>query len=635
MLSSCITMKFYLLLLRLFFQLSVWVLLIGINNTALAAKNDHYALNAKELKLAIKRFNSSQEALTYLLSIESQIEQWSKDEQASYFFLRGFQQEGFDYESALQDYNIAIDLSDINNPTDALIESLLGRSYVRYIQTHDANQYCPDRKLAVELSETTQDFDLKAKALTLYAFCFSQSDTFQQGTEFLQQALEIATNNDLSLNRKALINNATGELFNRNRLFEYSYPYIFEAYQLWKKANDHQDVFNMLHTLVSICLKLERYQEAQKYVNELHFLADSQPEFKDFKFFAFYNQGVLSKNQKQFQKAIYSFKQAIELEDTTEEKFFIDLTYANLAISLARINKIDEAVKYAKRPLANPINSHDHIYMSLRAIKNIHSGNYYQAMEQLFNKADFEVNNAQKSINNKVAYLSLEHRATTIAFENKLLEQDLAINQLELKNEQSKYQISSQRLTISVLATLVFIFISIFMYKSRRFFKRRAQTDYLTGIANRRYCFELGEKLINKCVAKKQPFSLLVFDIDHFKKINDSFGHMVGDNAIKMVAQQAMHWIKKDDHLGRIGGEEFLVLLPNIHSDEAYQIAERLRKGIASKTFSYKNNTINLTVSIGVAERTNNDENLGVLVNQADKALYKAKNKGRNCTVIK
>nr|WP_283108236.1 GGDEF domain-containing protein [Shewanella electrodiphila] len=169
-----------------------------------------------------------------------------------------------------------------------------------------------------------------------------------------------------------------------------------------------------------------------------------------------------------------------------------------------------------------------------------------------------------------------------------------------------------------------------FLVQSRRFFKRRSQTDYMTGISNRRYTMEQGNKLFALAKKRNEPLAVIIFDIDKFKIINDTYGHAVGDLAIKATASKARHWFKKSDILGRIGGEEFLLILPNTDLDQAVEVAERLRISIEQHQFKFNDITLEFTISLGVSIKHDDSDNLAQMIKAADAGLYKAKNSGRN-----
>ncbi|MFH2123651.1 MAG: bacteriohemerythrin [Pseudomonadota bacterium] len=166
--------------------------------------------------------------------------------------------------------------------------------------------------------------------------------------------------------------------------------------------------------------------------------------------------------------------------------------------------------------------------------------------------------------------------------------------------------------------------------------QRQAQFDYLTGLANRRYFIERGEEEIVRTSRYGRPMSLLMLDIDRFKEINDTHGHHAGDITLQMFATHCQKALRKIDIIGRIGGEEFAVILPETDGEAAYEGAERLCQSIASQTMTTEAGAfIGLTVSIGLTTLVVGGEaNLDTLLRQADEALYKAKCLGRNrvCT---
>jgi two-component system chemotaxis response regulator CheY len=159
-----------------------------------------------------------------------------------------------------------------------------------------------------------------------------------------------------------------------------------------------------------------------------------------------------------------------------------------------------------------------------------------------------------------------------------------------------------------------------------------ALKDSLTNILNRRAIFERAEDELNRAHREKTSLSLLMADLDHFKNINDRFGHAVGDQALRKAVDTIVSNLRQYDHVGRWGGEEFLIVLPNTGSEEAQQIAERLRLSISRAEMNLVDGeAVGLKMSLGVASTSlGNSLNLDELVKQADVALYLAKNAGRN-----
>ncbi len=157
-----------------------------------------------------------------------------------------------------------------------------------------------------------------------------------------------------------------------------------------------------------------------------------------------------------------------------------------------------------------------------------------------------------------------------------------------------------------------------------------AATDPLTGIFNRREFRVVAEKEIMRSRRYGRPLSILMMDIDHFKIINDSFGHAAGDKALQHLTKLCLTSLRTMDVIARWGGEEFVVMLPETGYKGAMIIAERLRKIIETVEFTHNNNKIDITVSIGVSSFKQGDDSVDILLSRSDEAMYKAKQAGRN-----
>ena len=156
-----------------------------------------------------------------------------------------------------------------------------------------------------------------------------------------------------------------------------------------------------------------------------------------------------------------------------------------------------------------------------------------------------------------------------------------------------------------------------------------AQTDSLTGAVNRQAFFESAERLLHRCSRDGSPYSMVMFDLDHFKTINDTQGHQAGDRILISFANTVRNSLRPNDLFGRYGGEEFLVVLPDSSIETAYVIAERVRKAFADEHRFFDGSPLDATVSAGVASiRTSSD--LNEIVASVDQAMYAAKHNGRN-----
>lgn len=160
-------------------------------------------------------------------------------------------------------------------------------------------------------------------------------------------------------------------------------------------------------------------------------------------------------------------------------------------------------------------------------------------------------------------------------------------------------------------------------------YREETITDHLTGLHNRKYLDIKLDEEINRFSRHKQPFCILLLDLDDFKIINDSYGHVIGDQVLKHLAGIIKKHIRKTDFSFRYGGEEFLVLLLNTNIENAMKVAEQIRSKVASTNFTLKEKEFATTITIGVAQYIAG-ESLESLIERADKNLYKGKNNGKN-----
>ncbi|MGD0415144.1 MAG: GGDEF domain-containing protein [Terriglobales bacterium] len=158
----------------------------------------------------------------------------------------------------------------------------------------------------------------------------------------------------------------------------------------------------------------------------------------------------------------------------------------------------------------------------------------------------------------------------------------------------------------------------------------RATHDFLSGIHNRAAIMELLDREASRCARTRQEMGLLIADIDRFKAVNDTYGHLVGDQVIQQLARKMASALRPYDSVGRFGGEEFLILLPNCALSGAVAVAERLRRSVARDKLVIGQFAIPVTVSIGVSTLNAAAPDVNLALQRADSALYEAKNKGRN-----
>ena len=205
--------------------------------------------------------------------------------------------------------------------------------------------------------------------------------------------------------------------------------------------------------------------------------------------------------------------------------------------------------------------------------------------------------------------------------------------QLILEKDETRFY----RLTISKLAgsagksvgTLLTLYDNSYQKKYEKYLHELAGTDPLTGIYNRRFFYEMAQVYFNLMLRSAKPFSILMFDLDQFKRINDTYGHANGDLVLQQISGICKKLVRDQDIYARFGGEEFVIALPETPLPEAVLVAERLRRSI--EELNIEVGGIRITASFGVVETTGEAElTLELLINRADEAMYQSKHAGRN-----
>jgi len=155
--------------------------------------------------------------------------------------------------------------------------------------------------------------------------------------------------------------------------------------------------------------------------------------------------------------------------------------------------------------------------------------------------------------------------------------------------------------------------------------------DTVTGAANRRAVTLMLDQIFENSRRYNKTYTLVMLDVDHFKNINDQFGHVSGDHVLKGLYQYFRNALRKSDFIGRYGGEEFLILLPETTLDKAFNLMDKCREGMSKNKLKVGDDLVNVTVSIGISEVESSDSDAWEAVKRADKVLYQAKDAGRNC----
>lgn len=373
------------------------------------------------------------------------------------------------------------------------------------------------------------------------------------------------------------------------------------SYQYFKEHQQEKVAATMATNIAYSLIKLNRLNEAEKYLIE----ADTVINEKDLTDYSFMK---LFMAEIKFQQARY--KEALTELEQGEKAF---RTLQN------------------NRGLTQLLQLKSNIYVAMNDLSAAYGA--LQEFVTLTKKVD------GNSLSHHTTELKVKFDTSRIESENQRLIENQNLKEQELalleKNKSLQH-------IILLLAGFILTIVSIFAYKQvhrNRQLQVIALTDYLTKLPNRRHIYAQAAKYFQQALKHQSPFSVIIFDADHFKKINDSFGHELGDRALMTIANAGRALSGNKDLVGRIGGEEFLILLPNTDATRALALAHQLQNHISRLSAQNLPAELKLTVSAGVAtlEPQNNtedayqDKDFATLLKRADNALYEAKNAGRNC----
>ncbi len=236
----------------------------------------------------------------------------------------------------------------------------------------------------------------------------------------------------------------------------------------------------------------------------------------------------------------------------------------------------------------------------------------------------------EKKRENNIEKLTKNSEVAQKITENKLLANQNKLKELRIADVHAQQEDQQRRFFFIFCTILLFILLLLRKLKVRKKLLVLAKTDSLTGLLNRTELFNQGHKLVQDASEQELDLSVLLLDIDHFKLINDKFGHSIGDLVLEKIAKLVSETMRARDVFSRLGGEEFVSILPNTNLDHAKAIAMRVIEKIAQYNFSELGVDDSITLSIGVANLKDTNPEFDDILHAADLAMYRAKAQGRN-----
>ncbi|HUP89629.1 MAG TPA: GGDEF domain-containing protein [Longimicrobiales bacterium] len=299
----------------------------------------------------------------------------------------------------------------------------------------------------------------------------------------------------------------------------------------------------------------------------------------------------------------------------------------NRAVALRMLGRIQDAIadlEFTRRHFVATKNDRFlHMVEQESALSYAAAGDWQRAYRAKAAQYDLQKSLSGLAGHEQTTRLRIEFDAEKKEQENRALQRENA-NSAEIRRLQ---------FTVLILGAIIIAFLAAFAYRQIRNARRlriTALTDDLTGLPNRRHLMLLANEGLKACRNAGQSFAVLALDIDFFKRINDTFGHAAGDAVLQRVSRTLQSTLRGGDHVGRVGGEEFVAILPRAAQKDAEYVAARVRENIENTDYSDIARDLEVTVSIGVAVAQSNDEDFTDIHQRADHSLYAAKAGGRN-----
>ena len=503
-----------------------------------------------------------------------------------------------------------------------------------------------DYESGIEIAKSFHDKVLIATGLTNLGAIYYLTDRYENSLTVLNDAYNIAKQTrDEEL--KGSVNSELGILYSYLGRSQQAMSYYQQAYQHYKNIN--KTIFS-LNSLVNIAinhLDNKEYEQAittyKIIIKESHGVGQSEIMYNTYSGLSWAN---LKKQQPNFE-ASYQYLLIAKQYIGSIERRDINLQYAvDEAYVLFELDRLDEAlVSIAKveKTLASQAPLGQLKMQTKTSIINLKSKTYfklgqfkqaYQLQKQRLELTNIILSNEHTS---SVAEVRLALEAKQADLHKKVLENQHSLQEIALKEASAKQQQQRHYLLSIAIVALLFAWLLMKFLQGQRRLHNASSIDVLTGVTNRRSLMKRGQQLIKRAAVKQTNLSVLMIDVDHFKKVNDRFGHNVGDKVLQRIAKLGEKLMRKTDIYGRFGGEEFVVFLPKTSLAQARVIAERYRESINDFTWPsdlFSDKKFSVSISVGVTcttELASEDRgDLETLINIADTCLYQAKSKGRN-----
>jgi len=526
-------------------------------------------------------------------------------------------------------------------------------------------------KLAFESAKKSTELILKCEALNNIGVGYYYLGSYNLAIENFTNALEIF--NDLE-DKPGIAKsyNNLGIVYRKLGKYDLALEYNFKSLNIEESLDNKKGFAESTCNIGNIYFEMSNYSKALDHYQDCLIIYE---DLNDTEGLAdiLNNIGIVYDEEGKYDIALDYYLNSLEFEKQLSNKTGIATTSNNIGISYYNIGLYDKALDYLNRSLmltleigekygiANSYLNIGKLHLAIEdytnAINLLNKGLYvssqieardllmaiYRVLSEVYSK----MNNFSEALDNYKLYVShseslLENNQDDLLdFQTQFELQKKEREFDDLFNKNKIYLIVIQILVVIIFLIIAFIILTNNRFRSRYIreqeeinnqLRELAQTDPLTNLANRRGMLKKIQHEKYRFERNNRSFSIIMCDIDGFKNVNDKFGHDVGDFVLSSISNLFLSMLRKQDMVGRWGGEEFIMLLPETDLMSGKELAEKMRKKIEENVFYYKGNNIWITVTLGVAS-FNKIEDIQETIQKADEALYEGKSQGKNCVV--
>jgi diguanylate cyclase (GGDEF)-like protein len=554
------------------------------------------------------------------------------------------------FQLAKKEADIGLSLTvNLASPSLLISELLYNRGF-SYESMGENTLAEKDYDSGLELAKSFNDKVLIATGLANLGAIYYLTDQYEQSLIVLHDAYAMAKQTD-NEELKGSVNSELGILYAYLDRNTQSMVYYQQSYQHYKKA---KKTILSLNALVNIGMNHMIEQEYEQAITTYKKIIAESDGFTlnhiVYNAYSGLSRANLNKPNPNPQASYQYLLEAKKYLKNIEQFDIKTQYYKDEAFVLFEINRFNDALNSIAKVegiltkttplgqsnmqvLINMINLKSKIYFGL--------GEYQKAYKLQTNRLSLTKVLHEKKYKQSIVEVRLTIEAKEEDLQREILKNEQEFQQVLLLEVEKKQEQQHLYLLYIAVVALLFAWLLVKLVQAQHRLYKASSIDVLTGISNRRELMKKGRRLLKQAIARNTDFSVIMIDIDHFKRVNDEFGHAVGDHVIKTVVALGEEFMRKTDVFGRYGGEEFIAFLPSTSFEQAKNIAERFRVSVEAYSWDISDelhNPITITISLGVANSaglsTQALPDLAILINKADSLLYQAKAQGRNKVCI-